>query len=150
MTPHTNSQFLQAKVLTAPAHRLHLMLIEGAIRFGRQAHEALSQGNILEAAPPLMRMLDVVGELLAGVRDKNTELNRKLAGLYWFLFRSVSLAKIHGDAQMLAEVLNLLEYERETWQLACDKLAAESLPAPGRIGSPPVPHSVSSSLSLEA
>ena len=39
------SSYLESKVLTAPPHRLHLMLIEGAIRFGRQADEALQRGE---------------------------------------------------------------------------------------------------------
>ena len=45
------------------------MLIEGAIRFGRQAEDALQKGDQLGAAGPLLRVIDIVGELLAGVRS---------------------------------------------------------------------------------
>jgi flagellar secretion chaperone FliS len=122
MTGQT-TQYLESKVLTAPPHRLHLMLIEGALRFGKQAAEALARGDQMAASAPLLRVIDIVGEMLAGVRGRESAVNDRLAKLYWFLFQRVSQAKIHGDAGRLAEALQLLEYERETWQLASDKVA---------------------------
>jgi flagellar protein FliS len=117
-----HSHYLESKVLTAPPHRLHLMLIEGAIRFGRRAEAELHAGNQAAAAGPMMRALDIVGELLAGVRQNQGELNDKLAAVYWFIFRRLSEATMYSNAAALAEVLQLLEFERETWQRACDKL----------------------------
>jgi flagellar protein FliS len=117
-----HSTYLKSKVLTAPPERLHLMLIEGAIRFGRQAEELLRRGDKVAAAAPLLRVIDIVGEMLAGVRETKNELNERLADVYWFLFRRVSEAKINSDAVPLAEVLRLLEYERQTWQLVCEKV----------------------------
>jgi flagellar secretion chaperone FliS len=119
------NQYLESKVSTAPSHRLHLMLIEGAIRFGRQAEDALRCGDALSAAEPLMRVVDIVGEMLAGVRGQKTELNEKIAGLYLYLFRRIVEAKVNNDVEKLSEALKLLEYERETWQLACDAIASQ-------------------------
>jgi flagellar protein FliS len=124
MTQH--SQYLESKVLTAPPHRLHLMLIEGAIRFGRQAEAEFQAGNQAAASGPMVRVLDIVGELLAGVRQNQSELNDKLAAVYWFIFRRVSEATMYSDAAALAEVLRLLEYERETWQKVCEKLGTSN------------------------
>jgi flagellar protein FliS len=124
-----NSQYLESKVLTAPSYRLHLMLIEGAIRFGRQASEALRRGDRLAAATPLLRVVDIVGEMLAGVRHQSADVNKRLTELYWFMFRLASEAKINSDAEKLAVLLRLLEYERQTWQTLCDKLASHSQPA---------------------
>lgn len=129
------SQYLESKVLTAPPQRLHLMLIEGAIRFGRQAEDALRQGDQVGAAAPLLRVIDILGELVAGVREKKSELNTKVADLYLFLFRRATEAKIYGHAAPLAEVLRLLEFERQTWQIVCDKLSS------GSAGSPQPPRS---------
>jgi flagellar protein FliS len=125
-----HSQYLESKVLTAPPHRLHLLLIEGAIRFGRQAADALARGDQAAASGPLMRVVDIVGEMLAGVRGQESAINDRLAKLYWFLFQRVSEAKINSDQRKLAEALQLLEYERETWQLVCDKSPQPSPPAP--------------------
>jgi flagellar protein FliS len=159
--------YLQSKVLTAPAHRLHLMLVEGAIRFGRQADQAMQRGDFAAAAAPLMRMIDVVGEMLVGVRHSKTDLNRKIADFYHFLFRRVTEARVRDDAAALAEALQLLEYERETWQMVCDKLgsdgprdepanaATNSANAAPRKSSPKAPifsatNAAASSISLEA
>jgi flagellar protein FliS len=121
-----NSSYFESKILTAPPHRLHLMLIEGAIRFGRQADEALRRGDEVAAAGPLLRVLDIVGEMLVGVREKKTDLTLKIAELYLFIFRRVSAAKINSDATALAEALQLLEFERQTWQMLCDKLGSDT------------------------
>jgi flagellar protein FliS len=119
------NEYFTSKVLTAPPHKLHLMLIEGAIRFGQQAEEAMRRGDVAAASQPLMRTIDILGEMLVGVRESKTELNRKLADFYLFLFRRVSEAKVNDDVEKLAEALKLLEHERETWQLVCEKLETD-------------------------
>ena len=137
--PH-RSQYLESKVLTAPSHRLHLMLIEGAIRYGKEAETALRQGDAVAADAPSMRLIDVISELLVGVRQSKTELNQKIAGLYLYLFRLVGAAKLNDDPEPLAEALHLLEFERQTWQLVCDKLgnepASSGLPAQSAFAAP--------------
>jgi flagellar protein FliS len=121
-----NSQYLESKVLTAPSYRLHLMLIEGAIRFGRQAAEALQRGDQAAVATPMLRVVDIVGEMLAGVRGSASNVNKRLTELYWFLFRMASEAKINSDAEKLSALIRLLEYERQTWQMLCDKMGGET------------------------
>ena len=136
-----HSSYLESNVLTAPPQRLHLMLIEGAIRFGRQAEESLRLGNQVASANAMLRVIDILGELLAGVREKKSALNMKIEELYWYLFRRISEAKIYADAAALGEVLQLLEYERQTWQLVCDKLSS------GNAAAPPAPSSQAFGLS---
>ncbi|HVT27586.1 MAG TPA: flagellar export chaperone FliS [Lacipirellulaceae bacterium] len=130
------ASYLESRILTAPPHRLHLMLIEGAIRFGRQADDALQRAERAVAEASLMRLVDIVGEMLAGLRHDKTPINRRLADLYWFLFRRVAQAKINSDAAALAEALRILEYERQTWQLVCEKFGGIAAAA-----GPPAPHS---------
>jgi flagellar protein FliS len=141
-----HSQYLEAKVLTAPPHRLHLMLIEGGIRFGRQAEELLRQGETVAAAAPLLRLVDIVGEMVAAVRERKTDINKRLTELYWYLFRRVSEAKLHSDAEKLAEALKLLEFERQTWQAVCERFGSAAAAAlPGENSA-----AVTPALSLEA
>jgi flagellar protein FliS len=121
-----HATYLESKVLTAPPQRLHLMLIEGAIRFGRQAEDALRRGERVAAATPLLRTIDIVGELLAAVRANKNDLSKQIADQYWFLLRRVSEAKINSDPNALAEALRLLDFERQTWQMLCDKLSADT------------------------
>jgi flagellar protein FliS len=90
-----------------------------------------------------MRLVDIVGEMLVAVRGPESPLNDRLAKLYWFLFQRVSEAKINSDHRKLAEALQLLEYERETWQLVCDKAGQPNPASATRSASAP-------RLSLEA
>ena len=101
-------------------------MIEGTLRFGAQAEEALRRDDCAAASIPLLRMIDILGELLAGVRQSKSDLNRKIADLYLYLFRIVAEAKINDDVEKLAEALELLEFERQTWQLVCQKLGPAS------------------------
>jgi flagellar protein FliS len=141
-----HSQYLESKVLTAPPHRLHLMLIEGAIRFGRQAEMLLRQGEPAAASAPLLRVVDIVGEMLAAVRERKTGINKKLAELYWYLFRRVSEAKLNSDSEKLAEALRLLEFERETWLAVCERFGSSTSPTPLPVNPAPT----TPGLSLEA
>ena len=94
----------------------------------------------MAAGEPLIRMIDIVAELLAGVRGGKLPMNQELAELYLFLFRRVLEAKIHSDVEKLAEVLRLLEYERQTWQLICEKPSGESPAASSSKVSGTMPH----------
>lgn len=144
------SQYLESKVLTSPPHRLHLMLIEGALRCGRQAESLLQQGDTAGAGESLMRTINLVGEMLAGVRESKTAINRQLTDLYWFVFRRVSEAKIHLDAKKLAEALRLLEYERQTWLAICEKFGQPAENPPVRAPHLLAAANSTSRLSLEA
>lgn len=160
MNAQRNREYLEAKVNTASSARLHLMLIEGAIRFGREAEKGLMRGDEQAAHPPLLRAMAVVEEMLAAVRDGDSEINRKLSELYKFVFVRLTSTYVNADHKMMAEALAILEYERETWRLACEKsdegAAAGKGSAEPRAKTPPAPKphldglAPSESLSFEA
>lgn len=160
MTDQTR-EYLEAKVQTANSAQLHLMLIDGAIRFGREAEKGILRKDEGAFQPPLMRAMDIVGELLAGVRHEATDLNAKLAQLYAFIYARLTSAYVNVDKKMIAEALQILEVERETWRLAVEKLGMESpsaAPAATPKAPAPKPHlgggltsdAPTSGLSLEA
>lgn len=124
MSQPNHSQYLESKVLTAPSHRLHLMLIEGAIRYAKETEAALRRDNPEAADAPSMRLIDIISEMLVGVRQNKSELNKKIAELYIYMFRLAGEAKVNDDADKLVELLGLLEFERQTWQQVCDKLGS--------------------------
>lgn len=138
MTDQTR-EYLEAKVQTANSAQLHLMLIDGALRFGREAEKGILRGDELAFQPPLMRAMDIVGELLAGVRHEATDLNAKLAQLYAFIYARLTSAYVNADKQMIAEALRILEVEQETWRQAVATLTAETAPA-RKPAAAPKPH----------
>ncbi|QDT67771.1 Flagellar protein FliS [Planctomycetes bacterium MalM25] len=128
---HQNREYLEAKVQTANSAQLHLMLIDGALRFGREAEKGVLRRDEVAYQPPLMRAMDIVGELLAGVRHNKTDLNAKLAQLYAFVYARMTSAYVNADKAAMAEALQVLEIERETWRQAVEKLGAEQAAQPG-------------------
>ena len=127
MSHMQQSQDLESKVLTATPYKLHLMLIEGAVRVSRLAQQMLEQGDTAAADELLLRSIDIVGEMLVSVRGGASEVNQKVVELYLFVFRRLAQAKINEDITALNEALGVLEYERETWQMVCEKEAAQGV-----------------------
>lgn len=155
MSQSQPSQYLESKIMTASPAQLHLMLIEGAIRFCNKAEQDLKDGNEGYANESLVRAIEIVAEMLAGVQHSNDEINTKLTDLYQFLFNTLTSAYVNTDTAKLADVLRILQFERETWQLACERVGAEGQATPA--AKPAIvaaPHSLQSSptpgLSLEA
>ncbi len=118
--------YLESKVKTASSAQLHLMLIEGAVRFARQAEQAMLRDEEAKANAALTKVIDVVAEMLAGVRHADTEINRRLEELYQYTFATAVSAYVNFDSGKLADVLRVLEFERETWRLACERVHASA------------------------
>ncbi len=123
MTNDKNREYLEARVQTANSAQLHLMLLDGALRFGREAEKGVLRGEELAYQAPLLRTLDIVEELLVGVRHSTDELNEKLANLYTFVYMRLMSVYVNADKAMMAEALRVLEFQRETWRQAVEKLA---------------------------
>lgn len=145
MTTDKNREYLEARVQTASSAQLHLMLLDGALRFGREAERGVLRGEELAYQAPLMRTMDIVEELLAGVRHSGDDLNEKLASLYTFVYARLTSVYVNGDKPMMAEALRVLEFQRETWRQAVETLAtgakAEAPTPPAAKKTPaPKPH----------
>ncbi|MEO1496150.1 MAG: flagellar export chaperone FliS [Planctomycetota bacterium] len=118
-------EYLQARVQTANSAQLHLMLIDGALRFGREAEKAVLRKDEVAAQPLLVRTMGIVEELLVGVRHSEDELNEKLAKLYTFVYARLTSVYVNLDQALMAEALQVLEYQQETWRQACEQLATD-------------------------
>ena len=114
--------YLENQILTATPQKLRLMLIEGAIRFARQAVAFWEQGQSDAGTEALCRSRRIVSELLSGIRPESSSLSSRVAGVYSFLFRTFSEALPQRDVRRVADALGVLEVEHETWRMLCDQL----------------------------
>ena len=138
--PPTND-YLTAQVLTATPQKLHLMLIDGAIRFVQQAKQVWEdEARRQTREEALTRCVKISGEMLATIRTSTLPATKQFIGVYTWLFRTVTEAKILSDQAKLDEALELLLVERETWRLVCEKFGAEVNDGGSRFAA----HSVSS------
>lgn len=141
---NANSRYLDGRVQTASQPELQLILLDGALRFGRQAEQLWNEPEQrAECDHLLTRTNDIVESLIQGLVITESEISRRLADEYAFAFRQIALAQLNHDSAPLAAALHLLQFERETWQLACDQL--KSIPVPAV----PMPAFASGSLSLQ-
>lgn len=148
--------YLKTKVLTATPEQLRLMLFDGAIKFARQAADALGRKDLEKSYSALTRAQQIVLELSTSLNHEvNPELCDKLNGLYTYMYRRLVDANMERDASAAEEVIGLLEYERETWKMvmaelqrarergedpvADAKTAAHAPPADAQAGRPPSP-----------
>ena len=136
MEASAHDSYLEAQVTTGTPQRLRLMLIEAAIRFSKQTLRFWEEEKNEEALNSLLRARSILTELLSSIRPDKTELTQKVAGVYLFLFNTLTKAQLRRDPQKIQETIDVLEVERETWRLVCEKLPHAPIPMDPAANSP--------------
>lgn len=131
MTLSPRDTYLESQVRTATPQRLRLMLIDGALRFARQAL-ALWDDPHREVAvrDAIGRCRDIVHELYAAIRVDQCPAGPTVKAVYLFLYQQVAAASLTRDSQKLRDTVRVLEEERETWRQVCEQMPE----APARDG----------------
>jgi flagellar protein FliS len=130
------AEYLESQVLTASPHRLHLMVVDGAIRFARRAEMALEMHRWDELDAALSRSRDCVAELLGGLdAEQSPDLADRLKALFAFVYRNLALADSERNAPRIQDAIRILEIHRETWievgeQLVKEAAGDSSVPTP--------------------
>lgn len=123
------SEYLRTKVLTASPEELHLMLIDGAIKFAEEAKQALADKHFETAHEATVRAQNIVLELSSGLdHEIAPDLCGKLSSLYNFIYRRLIEANLKHDPAATDDALRILNYQRETWVMLMQKLAEENRP----------------------
>ncbi len=120
--------YLKTKILTASPEELRLMLYEGVLRFCRQAKTALTQTkpDFEGGYNNIVRAQKIVLELSTSLRPEVApDLCQKLDSLYTYIYRRLVDANTQRDVAAIDEAMELLGYEKETWQLLMQRLEQE-------------------------
>ena len=137
MTTPPSNAYQKTMVMTADPAELRMLLIEGAIKFAEQGKAGLVSGNHeKDYNGSRQSQCIVMQRITSPVTEKIPELCTGLSGLYTFLYTRLMLANSERNAAKIDEVLELLQFERETWQMLIDKLAKENIAATGLTGTP--------------
>lgn len=124
MSQNAADTYLRTKVLTATPEQLQMMLYDGAIRFAEQAGLAMTNKDFEKSNDLFSKAQRIVQEMICGLkRSVSPDLCDKLAGLYNFVHRRLVEANIRHDQALLDEALQILRYQRETWQMLMQKIA---------------------------
>ncbi|MGD8450457.1 MAG: flagellar export chaperone FliS [Phycisphaerae bacterium] len=121
--PDGSREYLKNAVMTANSEQLHLMLLDGAIRFTVQARDAIERQDHETTFTALDRAQRILLELSGGlVRDVNPELVDRMAALYAFIYRRLVDAAMNRDVVAVDEALRILRHQRETWAILTEKV----------------------------
>jgi flagellar protein FliS len=114
--PSVANPYLETQVMTASAERLHQMVVDAAIRFARQAEQALDQADYEGAFHALRRSRDCVNEILVGITtDPDPEFAERLRALFVFIYQNLMHADLTRNAELVRDALAILETHRDTW-----------------------------------
>jgi flagellar protein FliS len=123
------SEYLRSRVMSASPEELRLMLLEGGIKYISQGKAALERKDFEGMFNGLSAGRNIVMELMMTIRpEPNPKLAETVKALYTFIYTLLVDAGMEKDTGKLAKVIQLLEYERETWVLLMQQLAAERTP----------------------
>ncbi len=116
--------YLKTKILTAKPEQLRLMLFEGAVKFCRQARDALAAREWETMYNAVVRAQKIVMELQNSLSPEQApDLCDKLSALYVYIYKRLVDASMQRDLAALDECIQLLDYERQTWEMVMRKLA---------------------------
>lgn len=119
-------EYLETQVMTASPERLHLMVVDGALRFGRLACAALEAGDIGAMHIALCRSQACVIELISGLEsDRNPELVSQLRGLLLFSHQNLVQADLERNLKKIQDALRVLSMHRDTWMTLIERLQRE-------------------------
>ena len=125
LKPQANA-YLKTRVLTASPAELRQLLLDGAVRFARQAREGLEKKDWEKSFEGFSSCRNIVMELINSMNpEADPELCARLSSLYTFIYSELVYASHERDVARLDKAIELLEYERETWSLLLQRLASE-------------------------
>jgi flagellar protein FliS len=110
------NQYQRNQVLNASPEQILVMLYDGAIRFSRQAMQALDVGDHKTQAEKISRTMAIVSEFSNTLDfEVGGQIATDLDALYSYMIRELTKANVKNDRQALETVEDLLAGLRETW-----------------------------------
>lgn len=139
MAERPQNEYLKSQIMTASPEQLQMMLYDGAIRFCDQAKAAMQARDVPATHDRLLRAQRIILELSGSLRvEVNPELCGRLASLYNYVYRLLIDANVNKDLAKLEEAMELLRYQRETWQMVLTRLREERTSQADSRSAPPV------------
>jgi len=122
--------YLRSQVMSATPAELRLLLLDGAIRFAHQGKQGLVDKNYEQSFEGISQCRAIVTELAVGVdREIDPDLCDRVTSLFMFMFGELTEASMQKDPARIQGVIELLEFERETWKMAMDRVKQDKAQA---------------------
>jgi flagellar protein FliS len=110
------NSYRQAEVQSRTPLELVVMLYDGAIRFTREAREAMARGDIRKRGEAVSRAMAIIAELQSTLdMEAGGDIALSLDQLYGFVRDRLLDASFRQDPKPLDEVVKVLTNLREAW-----------------------------------
>lgn len=144
-TGYIDNPYLEQEVLSASPAKLRYLLIDKAYSLCGVVDQLWKNGDHLIADQWLLRIRDILTELLSGVTDREMPLSKNVSDIYIFMINLLTKTENSRDPKLLADLRSILEIERETWQLFCRNEVNQTLGTSTASNAPAIPPSVMNS-----
>lgn len=109
--------YQQNAVTTQPKGRIIVMLYEGAVKFLRQAADAINARDYVAKGRLINRAIDILLELNVSLdMEQGGEIAGNLRSLYDFMLQELAVANTRCDRRRIETVIGLLEELNEGWK----------------------------------
>lgn len=128
-TPVDNPQlrYLKTQIETASQPQLLVMLFDAAVNKLHISKKAILDKNIEKAHNELTKVQKIFTELMVALDlEKGGELATNLLSIYDFVYHRLVRANIKQDAELIDEVLPIVENLRDGWTQAVNKYMQEN------------------------
>ena len=130
----TGNQYLESTVMSASPARLRLLLLERSVETAARLQASWEAGESTGSNEHSVKLLDLLTELLSGVRggetDAEKDICKRVADLYVFLAKHLVAAEQYSDHQAIGEIKLVLEAETDTWRAVCAQESGTSNESP--------------------
>ena len=110
------NQYHNNQILNASPEQIMIMLYDGAIRFCRQAKQAMENGDRKVQSERISKTMAIVSEFSNTLdHEVGGDIAADLDALYAYMMRSLTKANLENDPASLKSVEDLLVDLRLTW-----------------------------------
>lgn len=99
----------------ASKEQMLLMLVDGAVKYTKQAQQALNEKDYSEANRLLLKVQDIFGELMVSLDRSVGKWTEDLFALYTYIKKRLIEINVHKDSDGLEELMPLIVQIKDMW-----------------------------------
>lgn len=115
------NQYQQNQIATASKEQILIMLYDGAIRFARQAKDAIDENDMATKGKYIGKSMAIISEFSTSLdHEIGGDMAKDLDALYAYMLKELSNANVENDKSKIEIVITLLKDLRATWAEAIE------------------------------
>ena len=115
MYPNGLNAYKTNSVNYASKEQLLLMLVDGAVKFSKQARQAIIDKDIKKSHECLVKTQDIFTELMCTIDTSVGEWAQQMFSIYEYIKNSLFNVNLSKDVNELDKVIPLIEEVRDLW-----------------------------------